>query len=359
MKFWNRINPKHPALIKLLNWEYWPAKMFYLPLWFYLPYLQIRARHLCFFTAANPGIDTGGLGLESKFDTIEKIPAHLKPKTILVGKADRYEDSLQQLEEAGIDFPLIVKPDVGYRGLLVKKIDDQESFKNYLQRYRIDFIVQEFVQVLNEFGVLYYRLPSDEKGQITSLTFKEFLHVTGDGHSTLSALIKAKPRAQLQLERLSKSHADQLANIPAKGEHVPLGLIGNHSKGTSFINANQHINEALVDTFDQITKQLPGVFYGRYDIKCPSFEDLKAGRNITIIEINGVCAEPTHIYDAQKSSYFGALKDIMKHWKIIYQISKANRKMGTRYMPVSELINRYFQLKTYLKGLDGAEQQEV
>ena len=125
----------------------------------YMPYLQLKARHFCFFTAANPGIDLGGLGLESKFESIEKIPAHLKPKTILVRKTDRLEHCLQQMETAEIEFPIIAKPDVGYRGLLVKKIQNQEGLKNYIQQYPIDFVIQEFIEVLNEFGVLYHRLP--------------------------------------------------------------------------------------------------------------------------------------------------------------------------------------------------------
>jgi len=290
--------------------------------------------------------------LESKFESIEKIPAHLKPKTILVRKTDRLEHCLKQMETAKIEFPIIAKPDVGYRGLLVKKIQNQEGLKNYIQQYPIDFVIQEFIEVLNEFGVLYHRLPSAEKGDITSLTFKEFLHVIGDGQSTLQELIMAKPRAKLQLERLRKSHANQMDQIPEKGLRIPLGIIGNHSKGTNFINGNQYIDEELVATFDRITAQLAGVYYGRYDIKCPSFEDLKAGKNITIIEINGVCSEPTHIYDAQSMSYFGALKSIVKHWRIIYQISQVNRQSGTSCTPFKELVRRFAQLKSYLKTLD-------
>lgn len=327
--------------------------MFYLPMWFYLPYLQLRARHLCFFTAANPGIDTGGLGLESKFTTTEKIPSHLRPKTILVRKDTDFQEVKQQLRQAGIDYPIIAKPDIGYRGLLVKKIADAATLKTYLAQYAVDFVLQEFIEVLNEFGVLYYRHPSEESGQISSLTFKEFLHVMGDGTSTVLELIEAKPRARLQLQRLRKSHPVLLESIPKKEEYVPLGVIGNHSKGTHFINANQYIDDQLVRTFDEITRQLSGVFYGRYDIKCPSFEDLKAGKNIKIIEINGVCSEPTHIYDAQKTSYFKALRDIVRQWKIIFQISQANRKQGVTCMPAKELVNRFRALFKYLKQLDG------
>ncbi|MEM8909579.1 MAG: hypothetical protein AAGD05_17155, partial [Bacteroidota bacterium] len=216
----------------------------------------------------------------------------------------------------------------------------------------IDFVVQEFIEVLNEFGVLYHRLPWEKRGRITSLTFKEFLHVLGDGQSTVRQLIEAKPRAYLQLERLKQTHGDLLKQIPQKGQRIPLGIIGNHSKGTHFINANEHIDEQLTQTFDAITEQMPGLFYGRYDIKCPSFEDLKAGKNITIIEINGVCSEPTHIYDAQQINYFSALKAILQHWDIIYQISKANRQRGIACMPAWELANRFRRLFAYLKQLD-------
>ena len=59
MKWWDRVKKK-PFFIKLLNWEYWPSKAFYYPVIPQILWQMLRARHLCFFTAANPGIYTGG-----------------------------------------------------------------------------------------------------------------------------------------------------------------------------------------------------------------------------------------------------------------------------------------------------------
>ena len=71
-------------------------------------------------------------------------------------------------------------------------------------------------------------------------------------------------------------------------------------------------------------------YYGRYDIKCKSIEDLKLGKNFSILEFNGCGAEPNHIYDAGLKLR-KAYREILKHWKALYQISRYNRKNGTPY----------------------------
>ena len=60
-------------------------------------------------------------------------------------------------------------------------------------------------------------------------------------------------------------------------------------------------------------------YYGRYDLKCTSVADLKAGKNIQILEFNGTGAEPNHIYDCGMH-YTKALKIIASHWRDMYLI---------------------------------------
>jgi len=48
-------------MIRWKHWEYWPSWAYYFPMLAYYPWLALKARHLCFFTAANPGIYTGGM----------------------------------------------------------------------------------------------------------------------------------------------------------------------------------------------------------------------------------------------------------------------------------------------------------
>ncbi len=346
-----------PFLIKLFNWEYWSTNAFYWPMFFYGPLLAIRARHACFFTAANPAIKTGGLGVESKFETIQQVPQAFRPSTVLIQAGTSFEKVAKAIKEAGIGFPLIAKPDVGFRGLLVKKVQDEAELHRYLEKYDINFLLQEYIDYPLEVGVLYYRMPGRTKGDISSVTLKEFLHVCGDGQSTVLDLVHQSPRALLQLERIESNYAELLDTIPREGEKVRLGAVGNHCKGTRFINGNHLIDDQLIRTFDMITAQIPGFYYGRFDIRCAGIEALKEGRDFKVLEINGVCSEPTHIYDPEHISYFGALKAIIKHWSVIRKISVANHKMGVPYQSFWSIVRELMNLKAYGKKIEHISRQ--
>lgn len=351
-------NVQSPFLIKLLNWEYWSTNAFYWPMFIYGPLLALRARHACFFTAANPGIKSGGLGVESKYETITKIPDAYRPATIFIKAGTSFQEVLKLIDQAGIDFPLIAKPDIGFRGLLVKKVKQADALKEYLEKYDINFLIQEYVDYPAEVGVLYYRLPDQETGCITSVTLKEFLHVTGDGYSTVLELVQESPRALLQEERIKKNYSALLDQVPSKGEKVNLGTVGNHCKGTRFINGNHLIDEQLIQTFDKISSQIPGFNYGRYDIRCAGMEALKEGKDFKILEVNGVCSEPTHIYDPEHISYFGALKAIIRHWSLIRKISSANHRLGVPYTSFSSIFREVRNLKAYGKKIEDISREE-
>ncbi len=96
------------------------------------------------------------------------------------------------MEESKLAFPLIFKPDLGERGWLVKRIDNLKNIQDYLSEIKIDFIIQELVDLPLEFGVYYVRFPGEENGKVNSITAKEFLCVQGDGKKTLKQLIFGK-----------------------------------------------------------------------------------------------------------------------------------------------------------------------
>jgi hypothetical protein len=82
----------------------------------------------------------------------------------------------------------------------------------------------------------------------------------------------------------------------------------------------------LVSVFDNISHFTDKFYYGRYDIKTTSIEDLKKGKNFQILEFNGCGAEPNHIYDCNMSlrKAYGV---ILHHWKVLYKISRYNHRM--------------------------------
>jgi len=338
---------------KIKNWEYWPASMFYIPLLPYAFYLALKSRSFGFFSAVNPGIEGSGNGLESKFKTIELLPNFCKPKSLFISKNQNFGFIKNQLSSEKINYPLIIKPDIGFRGLLVKRIKNEKELYSYLNKYNsINLIIQEYIGFKNECGIFFYRLPSEKSGVITSLTLKKYLTVKGDGISTLEKLIKEDSRAQNYESLVLEINKDKLHLIVPKDEEIILNIIGNHSKGTQFINGNHLINNKLLSVLNSLNYKIDGWYYGRIDIKYNSFEELLNGENFKILEINGIIAEPTHIYDATKGSYFDALKSIKKHWYLIYKIGTTNKKLGLgAYTNLKYFCNTYFSYKKYLKEI--------
>ena len=95
-----------------------------------------------------------------------------------------------------------------------------------------------------------------------------------------------------------------------------------------------------------------GFYFGRLDIRFNSWEELKQGKNFSIIELNGSGSEPTHIYDP-KHSVFWAWKEITKHWKILYRISKMNHQLKkTPYLTTRMGLDMFKQNSEYVKLLN-------
>ncbi len=285
----------------------------------------------------------GGMFGESKYDVLSKVPAPFKPKTILISLPTTRELVMDQLRQHGFSFPVIFKPDLGERGWRVKKIQSPEDIDPYIAQLKISFLAQELVMLPLEFGVFYVRYPSEAAGRVTSIVGKEMLSVTGDGSKMLQTLILEKDRAKLQWDTLRATYSDKLAEVIPKGVKIELVSIGNHCLGTKFLNANHLITEQLSASFDAISKQIDGFYFGRFDLRVASLEDLQQGR-ILIMELNGCGAEPAHIYQPG-SSIREAFRVLFKHWSDIYRVSVENHQRGTAYLPFREARIIYKKFK--------------
>ena len=319
---------------KLTAWEYWPLYIVYIPVFAYWLYLGLRAGAIFFFSAANPGIKYGGLISASKKKILDLVPSQYLPKTILLRQPVQKSLVMDEMEKLKLQFPVILKPDLGERGWKVEKINTSKELENYLNAVKTDIILQEYLDLPFEAGVFYYRMPDQERGIVSSVVLKELLHIIGDGKSSLKELILKKPRARIQFRKLSETWSEQWDSIPENGERVELQPIGNHNRGTTFLNGNHLIDEELINTFDAISKQIKGFYYGRFDVRCKDEDALKRGE-VKIMELNGAASEPAHIYHPgfPISKGYSAL---FKHWKMLYRISKANHKKGVPYLKFRE-----------------------
>jgi hypothetical protein len=348
MSFFKKI-AYQPFFIKLFNWEYWSFNTVYaliLPVW---ALLALRARSFFFFSAANPTIENGGFLMESKKKIYDIMPAYLYPKTMYFKAGVSVNTVLNSLAASTLTYPIIAKPDIGGRGRGVKKIMDTAALVQYITASPIDFLIQEFAQQQQEVGIFYYRYPDKNKGSVSGIVRKEMLTVTGDGRSTIRELLKINKRAILQLGVLEQLYGSLLNEILEDGVEKELVPYGNHARGAKFLDDSHLIDPVLINAMDEICKQVPGFFYGRMDIRYNTWEELRQGKNISIIEMNGAGSEPTHMYDPRHSIFF-AWKEIIRHWIILWRISRINHKKGVPYLSKNQGIqllkdNKAFEQK--------------
>lgn len=325
------MNEMQLKIHKLLHWEYWPfAAVYYpiFPIWFYY---ALRAKSFFFFNAANPSIKNGGMAMESKKEIYDLIPEQHIPKTVLIKAGTDSLEISKIAAEVGIRFPFIAKPDIGMKAFAVDKIKNQNELNIYANKINHDFLVQELIEFPNEIGIFYARFPNKKHGKITGIVSKEFLTITGNGNNSILHLIKNNPRSYLQLNALQKKYGEFLNTVLPVGIEFILVPYGSHTRGAKFVDISDKLNDKLYKTIDDICTQIKGFHFGRLDIRYSTFNELSVGKKFSIIEINGAGSEPTHIYDPRHSIFF-AWKEIIRHWRILYQISRMNKKKGHSYL---------------------------
>lgn len=326
-----------------------------MPLVPYWIYLSIKAKSLTYFTAANPGIIHGGVFGESKIDILEKIEPKYRPTTLFFKVSATLPEVISGVEQASLTFPMIIKPDVGERGAEVEKVENKSELTHYLNRNKQNFIIQEFVDFDIELGILYHKLPISGASNITSVVQKEFLAVTGDGTSTIREMLRTNERAKLQMSTLEEKHGAHLDDVLPEGVYENLQPIGNHCLGTKFFSGQHLINSELVSVFDEISRGIEGFNFGRFDLKVSSIDDLYAGENIKVMELNGVTSEPGHIYDPN-FNLLRAYKDTIISMKTSCRVSIENMKNGAKVTPfwtMIRLLRGHFSEKEAVQSLGG------
>ncbi len=338
--------------IRGVKWEYWPAWQVYWLVGLYVMWIGVfRYRNPMLFTAVNPCMPDGGVIGESKSAILEGLSGagDALPEWAMIGTGPD-EERLQAFDVAmdarQLSYPVVLKPDEGQRGASVKVVRGREEAVGWFSKNQIPAILQEFVPG-KEYGVFYMRKPSEKRGQITSITLKEQLQVEGNGSDDLETLIHAHPRAIAMLGTFLERFDSQLEEVPEKGEIVPLGELGTHSRGSLFLDGNHLITDALMEKFQDITGSYQGFYFGRFDVKAPSDETLMKGEGIQIIELNGVTSEETHIYDPQHGLLY-AWKHLCRQWGRAFEIAAENVKAG--YQPTS--------VKQFLRNLIAARRRQ-
>ena len=154
--------------------------------------------------------------------------------------------ALRALEVAGLEFPVVAKPDRGHHGYGVRPVECAADLLNYIEAFpRGETIVlQKIVALQHEAGVFYVRLPGERSGRIFSMNLSAPAQVVGDGASSLRQLILAAPLVArcraLQLE----AQRERLHWIPPARETIVLAFARSLRLGATLTDARQLVTPA-------------------------------------------------------------------------------------------------------------------
>lgn len=338
--------PVVPAGASTIGWaERIPPLLFYIPLAVQWLALGVRYRSVTLPTAANPSIEAGGLLGESKIACMDLIgPAARRWAARSMALTNRPSPTPAALDRlasgAGLSFPLVAKPDIGWRGIGVRLVRDAADLRAYLAGFPAEarVILQEHVEYAGEAGIFYVRKPGERHGRIFSMTFRYFPHVVGDGRSSLRELIAADPRASWKADLHHEALAGRLDEVPAAGRTVRLSLVGSSRVGGLYKDACGHVTATLTARFDEIADQMPGFHFGRFDVRFASVERLAMGEDFRIIEVNGAGAEAIHMWDPEFR--LGAAYATLFHQQaLMFEVADACRAQGAKPLTAWELVS--------------------
>lgn len=320
----------------LSMFEFWPGWAFYTPVVLYWIAMGLRHGDLSLPTAANPRIETGGLCGESKTDILDMAGdiarRWIAPyTTIFTGSPDDLAAATTALARAGLTLPVVLKPDIGCNGTGVKLVTTPAELAATLALFPpgIRLVMQRLIPFEHEAGVFYIRHPDEERGRITSLTYKEAPILVGDGRSTVRQLIDADARTRLVPHLYLPRLGARVHDVLPAGETMRLVFAGNHCKGSIFRNGADDITPALTEQIDRIMRDIPDFHFGRIDLKFESTAALRLGRGFEIIEINGVGSEATHIWDSRTTLREAYAAQFM-HYRETFRIGAKKKKAGWR-----------------------------
>ncbi|MBS0248534.1 MAG: ATP-grasp domain-containing protein [Proteobacteria bacterium] len=333
-----------------------PPFLFYLPL--VLNWLLLGFRHRCLTlpTAANPTIFTGGMWGETKSSYFRDVAPDERrwiADFVIVERQAQAHDlgtdvdkALRAVAEAGLAFPLVAKPDVGWHGHGVRCLEDRAALERYMAHFPdgVPLMLQRYVPYAAEAAVLYARMPDEPKGEILSLTFRYFPHVVGDGQSTLRMLIERDPRAQwkssLHLGR-DASHRGvdmrELDRVPERGEVVRIALIGNQRAGALYRDGRRYLTAALEERFNAIATSMREFHYGRFDLRFENVEALMRGENFSIVEINGIGGEAIDCWDPHLSVR-EVYRRLAAQQRLLFALGERNLARGFEPTEVGEFL---------------------
>lgn len=318
-------------------------------------WLSLRHGSWTLPSAANPAITAGGLAGEGKSEYFHIMGALARATTADFGiiknsKANGAGEAEQVMADAGLDYPLILKPDIGWCGYGVRLVRSRAELQLYLDAFPKDedIILQRFVSYEGEAGIYYVRHPDEPHGRITGILLRHFPRVVGNGHDTIAELAARHPRAcRVGRDDRSEPCCDTL-RVPAPGEIVRLCVTGSTRVGGLYQDATSLITPELEIAIHKIAMDMEHLHVARFDVRYDSLGAMREGKSFTIIEVNGAGSEAVHAWDP-RYTLWETYKLVFKKQKLVFAIGAAMRKKGYRPIGGWAMIKLFLQQRKLIR----------
>ncbi len=298
-------------------------------------WLGLKYRSVTLPSSANPRITAGGLVGEGKLEYFALMGPVARAATadhvgVRITDDTCVDDVIDAMRGAGLDFPVVVKPDLGWCGFGVRRIDDAVALADYVARYPEGetVVLQRYLPQPGEAGLFYMRHRNDACGSIIGILLRHYPSVTGNGRDTVATLVSRDPRLQRTLRDVQHDCAYDAERVPAIGEQVRLSTIASTRVGGLYEDATDALTPALLERVEAIARDMPELHVARFDVRYATLDALQRGE-FTIMEVNGAGSEAVHAWDP-KYSIAQVYRIVFAKQRRLFAIADANRRAGHR-----------------------------
>lgn len=338
---------RHP----FLPIEQLPKTLLCVPLVLHWMMLAIRYHSLTLPSAINPAIETGGLAGKSKSAALAQISATVPGHVARWRLVSPGADPVPVRQAAGLHYPLIAKPDIGWCGYGVRRIDDDAGLRSYAAAFPRDgaIILQQLITAPMEAGLFYLRQPGAAHGTLIGIAIRHTPHVDGDGARTVGALIAADPRTCRHAAYYTGLlTADRLNRIPAPDERVVLTTIASLRVGARYEDASAQATPAMEAAIDTLGRAMPDFHLGRFDVRFETLAALRRGE-FQVIEVNGAGSEAIQYWDPTLSLR-AAFAGVFAKQALLFRLGAAMRDRGVRPVGAVALSRAWLRQRRLIRG---------
>lgn len=325
-----------------------------------MQWLWLGIRHGSFTlpSAANPGITAGGLVGEGKMEYFAAMGETARAATAqhiaITISEDRSPVHLEdRIQSAGLVFPLVAKPDIGWCGYGVRLLHQPKDLHDYARRFPpdADFVLQRYLPDPGEAGLFYMRHPGEVTGRLIGILLRDYPVVVGNGHDCIATLVSRDARIQRGSADPMHEISYDAARIPVQGEQVRLSTVASTRVGGRYRDGSALTAPALVAAVDAIAKDMgdPATrpfLVGRFDVRYRDETSLQRG-DFTIMEVNGAGSEAVHAWDPQYR-----IRDVYRivfaKQRRLFKIAAAQRRLGHRPIGIVSLARLYWRQQSLI-----------